>query len=412
MVLNRESAIAGYTFSVKKNGRWFLVVALLLFAAGAQLVPAWMNVSKAKHGRDYATYHYAVQEVLDGGDPYVTKSLSRRARAEGTRKSVHPYFYPPPFLWLMLWSGFLSLSAGYKLFFFMNQAFLVGSMWCMRRWFAPSAVVMAFVVATLYPIADNAKMGQANLMVLLIALVGLWRRSGETLSLAAMSKMSPALYLAWWAAQRHWRGVFGAIAGAVLLSVVTLPLVNFETQLNFYTKILPGFSSGQYHGLTVPITLPANHSIPDLYNQLWPGETKHVLSPLAQRAASLTSLGLLAVLTWLARSVRDPLGQANIAGAFTVLLLITPVYTYEHHLVLMVMPAVALGAAIEAGRIPRVWWPVVGLSYFSVAWPLFWLRGLQDIIPAAHWWLQESKFFGAVAIGAFCVAAALRSPRD
>lgn len=395
-----------------KNGRWFLVAALLLLATAAQVVPAWVQVSKAKHARDYATYHYAVQEVLDGGDPYDTKALSRRARAEETRKTVHPFFYPPPFLLLMLWSAPLGLGTGYKLFFWMNQLFLVGSMWCMRRWFAPSLLVMVFVAATLYPIADNAKMGQANLMVLLIALAGLWRRSGGVLSLAAMSKMSPALYLSWWAAQRHWRGVFGAIAGAILLSIAALPLVDFGTQLKFYTEILPGFSSGQYHGLTVPITLPANHSIPDLYNQLWPGETKHVLSPLAQRAASLTSLGLLAALSWVARSVRDPLGQANIAGAFTVLLLVTPVYTYEHHLVLMVMPAVALGAAIEAGRIPKAWWPAIGLSYFSVAWPLFWLRALQDILPMAHWWLQESKFFGAVAIGVFCVAAALRSPRD
>ena len=389
-----------------------LVVALVLFALGTQLVPAWLSVSGVKHARDYATYHYAIQEAVDGGDPYVKKSLSRRAKEEGTRKSVHPFFYPPPFLLLMIWAAPLSLAAGYKLFFVINQAMLVGVLWGMRRWFAPSFLSMAFVVATLTPIGDNSKMGQANLVVLFIAVLALWKRRGSILSIAAMAKMSPALYLAWWAGRMQWRPILAAIIGAVLLSVITLPLVDLSVQMKFYTEILPGFSSGQYHGLTVPITLPANHSIPDLYNQLWPGETKHVLSPIAQRAASLTSLSLLAALVGLARRSRDRLGNANLAGAFTVLLLVTPVYTYEHHLVFMLFPAVALAGAMEAGRLPRSWWPAIGLSYFVVAWPLYMLRGLQDVIPFAHWWLQESKFFGMVAIAVFCVVAALRSPRN
>ena len=394
------------------RGRQVLVVALVLFALGVQLWPAWKKVSSVKHARDYATYHYAIQEAVEGGDPYVKRALSRRAKDEGTRSSVHPYFYPPPFLLLMLWAVPLTLEHGYRLFFWLNQAALLGALYCMRRWFAPSLLVLAFAAATLSPIADNAKMGQANLLVLLIALVGLYRRSGALLSLSAMAKMSPALYLAWWAAQRHWRPVLTAILGAILLSLIALPLVDLPVQIKFYTEILPGFSSGRYHGLTVPITLPANHSIPDLYNQLWPGETDHELSARAKQAASMTSLALLGGLTWLSRRRRDALGQANIAGAFTTLLLITPVYTYEHHLVLMLLPSVTLGAAMEAGRIPRSWWPLAGLAYFFVAWPLFWLRDAQDLVPAAHWWLQESKFIGIVIIGLLCLSAALRSPES
>ena len=413
MVENRESAIAGYTLSVRKNSRLFVVVALVLFALVAQVLPAWSKVSGAKSARDYATYHYAVQEAFSGGDPYVKRSLSRRAKDEGTRKSVHPYFYPPPFLLLMFWAVPLTLEQGYRLFFFVNQAALLGVLWCMRRWFAPSAAVLAFVAATLSPVADSAEMGQANLLVLLLAVVGLWRLRGGVLSIAAMAKMSPALYLVWWAIQRRWKPVLMAILGAILLSVAVLPLVDLRVQMKFYTEILPGFSSGQYHGLTVPITLPANHSIPDLYNQLWPGETNHILSPIAQRAASLTTLGLLGALAVLSRRSRDPLGQANIAGSFTCLLIVTPVYAYEHHLALVLLPAAALGAAVENGRLPRWSLPLIGLSYFCVAWPLFWLRAAQGVLPdAAHWWLQECKFFGVVMLGLFCIVAATRSPRS
>ena len=52
--------------------------------------------------------------------------------------------------------------------------------------------------------------------------------------------------------------------------------------MEFYTQILPTFLDGSYHGLKVPIGIPANHSIPDLFNQYAPG-TAHRLSPLGQR---------------------------------------------------------------------------------------------------------------------------------
>ena len=98
-------------------------------------------------------------------------------------------------------------------------------------------------------------------------------------------------------------------------------------------------------------------------------------------------------------------------GAFTVLMLIAPVYTYEHHLSMMLFPAAALGTALIQGRLGRWgWWAAVP-AYFFVAWPLYWLRPLQKQIPALRWYLQESKFFGLVALGLLCALAAWRSPR-
>ena len=47
-------------------------------------------------------------------------------------------------------------------------------------------------------------------------------------------------------------------ASAVGFSAVALWLVPWPVQWAFYTEILPGFSSGSYHGLKVPITLPDN----------------------------------------------------------------------------------------------------------------------------------------------------------
>ena len=389
-----------------------LIGLLLLIYAVAGLWPSWQAVYESRNGRDFATYHYAAKVALAGGDPYETRALSALAREEGTRASVHPYFYPPPFLLSMVWVGPLSLETACRAWFWLNQGLLLACLVVLRRWLRAPWLLLAAVACLFTPIPDNAKMGQANLLVVLLSLLGLWRSSGVLVGLAAMAKMSPALYLAGWGARGRWKPVLMAVLTAILLSVVSLPLVPLETQLRFYTEILPGFSSGHYHGLRVPITLPANHSIPDLLNQLWPGESDHELSPLSQRLSQGISLLLLAGLSLVARKARDPLGLACAFGALTVLLVITPVYTYEHHLSMLLLPLVAAGTAIAKGRLGPRWWVGWGLAAFFTGWPLYWLRPLQKLLPPLSWLLQESKFFALLLLMAVCVAGALAPRRE
>jgi len=92
-------------------------------------------------------------------------------------------------------------------------------------------------------------------------------------------------------------------------------------------------------------------------------------------------------------------------------MLITPVYTYEHHLVMAIFPAAVVWAALLEGRLGRIGWAMGVPAYFFTAWPLYWLRPLQKMVPDMHWWLQESKFFGLFILGFLCVMTALRSPR-
>ena len=396
---------------MRRNRPWLFSLFLfgyVLLSAG----PAWNMVSRAKHGRDFATYHYAAAQVLDGDSPYETKALSKRARKEKTRKSVHPYFYPPPFLLSVLWSPSFSLSTGYKIFFGLNQLALLACFAVFRFWFRAPWLVLGVLALGFTPITDNAKMGQANVLVLMAAVLGLWLRSGAAVGVAAMSKMSPALYLFGFLAQRRWLPIITAVATAIGLSLAALPWIDWDTQWRFYTEILPGFSTGHYHGLTVKIALPANHSIPDIFNQIWPGETPHSLSENARWASKSTSLLLLALCCWLGRARRDRLGEAGLFGALTVLLLMTPVYTYEHHLVMAVFPAAVVGAALVEGRLGRMGWLFGLASTFFVAWPLYWLRPLQRVLPDLHWWLQESKFFGLVGLGVLCALTAINSPRS
>src|SRR5262245_33184272 len=64
-------------------------------------------------GRDFASYHYAAKVAWAGGNPYDKGALDARARQEGTRPEVHPFFYPPPFLMLAAWSIPFPLRTGF-----------------------------------------------------------------------------------------------------------------------------------------------------------------------------------------------------------------------------------------------------------------------------------------------------------
>ncbi|MFZ5476181.1 MAG: glycosyltransferase family 87 protein [Myxococcota bacterium] len=373
--------------------RWLVALGVALHL-GLQVLPAWQKVSRNRTGRDYASYHYAVQVAWRGGDPYDTDALAAAAKREGTRAAVHPFFYPPPFVLATSWAKPLSLRDGYRAMFVLNEALLVGCLVVAWRAFAVSPWAIALLLATFTPTPDNATMGQANLLALFPALLGLAlapRRplaGGALVGLAAMLKMSPALFLAYWALRREWKPVAAAVGAAVVLSLATLPLVGFEAQRRFYLDILPGFSWGDYHGLTVPIGLPANHSIPDLFDRLWPGPNDHHLSDRAHAASLAVAIAALAVWAWRFRSPGD---EPAAIAALTVLMVVIPVYTYEHHLVFLLV-----AVAIAATRGPV--WPVL-VAYFFLAWPLEWLRAAQKALPADLGpWVRESKFLAEAAL--------------
>lgn len=384
---------------------------LILFAAGYVKFaawPAWRVVSRDRTGLDFATYHYAWRVAARGGDPYETARLNTAALRDGRRRMVFPYFYPPPFLLGMAWDQGLSLVAARQVFFWLNQLILLGALATLWAWFRADGLVLGFAAATFSPLPDNLFMGQANLPVLLLALIGLWRGAGTWMGAAAMTKMSPALYLAQWAARGEWRPVLVAMATAVALSLLSLPLVGLETQRRFFFEILPTFAGGPYHDLRVPLTLWANHSIPNLWAQLWPGPDDFTVSQTARLMSLATTLTGLAGITWLAPRAKDALGLAALSGATTVLLTLTPVYTYEHHLVFLLLPIAALGTALLRRRLPGWAWVPALLCYVAVAWPLSHRPELERAAGSMRWWLQESKCLGSAGLGLLCAWASAR----
>ncbi|MCP4807078.1 MAG: DUF2029 domain-containing protein [Proteobacteria bacterium] len=394
-----------------------LLAAVVLVGLGlhvVQLLDGWKKVRGVDHGRDFASYHYAVQVAVDGGDPYDKAALAGTASAEGTRRAVHPFFYPPPFLLTMAWVAPLSLADAYQAWFWVDSLFLLAALlalwWWRPRW--ETLVVGAVMLGSFTPLVNNHVMGQANLPVValvawgvVLSLRGRPIPGGVLVGIACMLKMSPGLLVAWWLVRREWTPAVAACVTAVVLSLLTLPLAGPDVQLRFYTDVLPSLGAGEYNGLTVPIDLFGNHSIPNLYAQIWPAGTG--LSEPARLAGSLTNLALVVGVFAGVWRTRDELGALSALGALVVVMLLVPAYTYEHHTVFVLIPWVAVAGALVSRRLHPGWLVVLVPAYVVSAWQIAHLKRIALAhSPALELALQELKFLSLVVLLVACVVAA------
>jgi alpha-1,2-mannosyltransferase len=339
--------------------------------------------------------------------------LDGLAQQDRTRKTVHPFFYPPPYLLLMTWALPFELEDGFWLWYAANElALLIAALALVRWWRALGPelpISLAACIALMFGVVYSLQMGQVNFIVLALVIVGLWQdqqdRSvigGALLGLACMLKMSPALFVAWWLLRRRWLAAAAACGAALGYTFLALPLVDAESQWRFYTEILPKFGSGDYNGLVIKIDMFGNHSVPNLINQLVPG-VDNTLSAAGQALASTTSLALIVGLAWvLRRAPRDAWALAGQVAAVSCATLLVPVYTYEHHLV-WALPAMALAAtAVWTGRLPARWSLPVGLALAALCFPLPNLKQLSVTVlsdwPTAAWMVQELKFAGLMTV--------------
>ena len=390
-----------------------ILVAAAVWHGLAVLSPAWMSATKENRARDFASYYYAVQVAAEGGDPYHTPSLGSAARNDRSRSSVHPYLYAPPFLLTMTWALPLDLRSAYHVWFWLHElaALLTGLV--IWRWWRPlgNDTWLWFVglLAVMTAVPNNHAMGQANFPGLALALAGLWQTDrgrptlgGICMGVACMLKMSPALWVVWWLARQQWRAAFTAVATGIALSILTLPLASLSVQWRFYTEVLPTFGSGDYNGLSVPIGLFGNHSLPNLINQGFPGEDG-VLSVTGRAISTVFALGSLGVLSTL---FSDPassgFARAAQAACIGVLILLVPVYTYEHHLV-FALPAAAIAAVgWWRGKLALAWGPPIVLAVVLLLFDLQAIRALARGVSRAgtltFFLFQEAKFMSLLVL--------------
>jgi alpha-1,2-mannosyltransferase len=386
--------------------------ALLLAVAlvGGLLVPAGFAVQRARDGRDYASFHYAAQLWADGGDPYDSDALTRAARQDGRKGTVYPFFYPPPALPLFAWTLPLSLQWGHRLMALMNVGALLGLGFVLARWLKAPLWLPLLLLACSSGAVETARLGQVNGVLALLVGLGAWRARGAPIAVAALLKMSPAVLLVRFLAARRWRALFMGVGVGVGGLAASLLVVDIALFRRFFVEILPGLSDGGWNGLGVPLSFRANHSLPGLLDGLFPGPDDATLSGTARTLAGGATLVGIAGLGWLGRVERDPLGEALLWGALSALIVITPVYAWEHHHVLLLLPMVAVGTALLRGRLPKWAWVVFGLCWAIWAWRLPWWRAAWRTLAPLRPLIEESKLLLPLLLLGLGAWGAARSP--
>ena len=380
----------------------FVLVAAILWHFLAVSTPPLQPPKAGSEGRDYASYHYAARVASAGGDPWDLRQLQAAAREDGKRTWVHPYLYPPPFL-LVVWPfAQLTLGRGFVGWaVFQELALLVAALalaWGWRGVHGAVSVVFVGLAALMYGVAYGVELGQANMLVLALVLAAEAARpdrphlAGGLVGLACMLKMSPGLVVAWWLLSGHRHAVVAAVVTAMAVSVLSLALVDPSGQLAFYTDVLPRFGSGDYNGLTIRIGIFGNHSLPSLWHAMTSSDTdtdsvRALLSPLARGASAVTGLGLVGLAAWAFRAkASDATVRAARLATVLVVMVLLPVYTYEHHLV-FALPAMALSlAALHLGRLSRAWAVPLGIAVAVLCLPAARGQGLcrRGADPGCH----------------------------
>jgi hypothetical protein len=402
------------------------LIAAVLHHLLVVLSPAWLETRTNEQGRDFASYYYAIRVAADGGDPYDTKQLSATARKDGSRRGVHPFLYAPPFLLSMAWAPGFDLGTAYHRWFWLHELCLVAAVMVLAGWTQrlgdEAPWVLAVLVATMTAIPNNHVMGQANFPGLALAIGGIWATDrgrpwlgGALLGTACMLKMAPALLVLWWILRKEHQAVVASVVTAVVLSVLTLPYASVDVQLGFYRDVLPTFSSGGYNGLAVPIGMYGNHSLPNVFHQWFPSGR----GTLSSAARLLALLGNLSLLVGLAVAFRkenpDPLQRLGQVGAVSVVMLLFPVYTYEHHLVWTLPASLAAVMGVLRGRLPGPWAVLVGVGIALVAFELAALKRFAEVPGTAEWMvavIRESKTVGLLALLAATVRMGAVTPTE
>ena len=353
--------------------------------------------TQVQWGYDFSAYWAAAGRVLAGMSPYQAHQLA----GPYSPQAQFLYLYPPPLAALVapLAATFPGdYRAAAWIWTAVGAAILVASvlaLWRDERLGGRFPILSGrgrwFLVAAAFafpPVVGELVIGNVHLVLLgLLTLAWLGIRRGDSrgewiaglaVGVAAVIKVFPGVLLLWFLLQRRYRAAAGVVVGAVVLTLVTLPITGIEPWLQYPTVL-------------------ANLSAPaDTRDTLAP--TVWLAGPLGfTLARGVVSVAGLAIVAWAALRARGAVSMStarSFAIAVTVSILIAPA-TYHHYLALLVLPLV-LGLASG-----------VSIGWLAASYLLMW-GGEQVALGDLSWIVNK----GLPTAGALLLLVALASARD
>ena len=235
------------------------------------------------------------------------------------------------------------------------------------------------LLLSLRPILGDLHHGNNNLLILflVVATFYAWRRgydigAGLLLGLAAAYKVTPALFLVYFAYKRSWRTVGWGILGLgifllIVPSMVIGPHFNGECLGHWWHRmvtpfVVNGVNSPQFVNQSLPGVLSR------LFTNLTPGQGPYQVSLnlnltswppwLVAYLIKGLDLGLVGVLAILCRikatDRRDPRLLGEVALVVLTMLFVSE-RSWKHHYVTVVIPYIFLVAEFFSARVTHAW---------------------------------------------------------
>ena len=306
------------------------VVVLLALVAAAATIYGLILAQAASSHQDLDTYLSAARDLAQGRPLY--QAFLHHPFPDPTLRPacIYPVALVPAALAL---SALPTPAQGWAWLIAMQIALAVAFLLVLRavRPSLSGGLLAAAATLTFYPLWVDALQGQANALILALAVIGVVLvargRDGGALLLgvAAALKLTPILALAWLAFERRWRA-FGLLLAGFLGTTGVGAILRPQDTLVYFHDVLPQLARGTAYY--------SNQSLRGLYDRLFTANP-YTYPWLRLGAAPLATILFAALLlTFWARSLRghDPLQRAV---AFLPILPLLSSVTWEHHLILL-----------------------------------------------------------------------------
>jgi len=365
-------ATASFAPPSRRPSRRRLVIALGLFFVALSVQYAWKVQGADRAGRSaFLRWRPQILDLGAGVNVY----------------ERHNYPNPPIMGLLLLPLAELPPLAGALAWFFLKAAMAILAIhWALRLIESPGRPFptwarLAAVVLGLRPIVGDLTHGNVNVFIFFLVMAALHalrrrrqRSAGLLLALAIACKITPALFLPYFAWKRAWKALASCAVGMLLFFWIVPGLM-----------LGPGWNATLLHSwaerMVVPyvlggevITEHQNQSLPGLVHRLTtPGASfseyqglgyvpteYHNIVALPPAAASwLVRLGMAAFAAVVVWSCRNPLvarQRWRLAAEFSLVLLGMLLFserTWKHHYVSLIMPTAVLLYCSAAGWAQR-----------------------------------------------------------
>ncbi len=352
------------TWSARKaTPEELLSLVLLVFVSANFLYGAVLSRIDPPEKNDFTAYYVAAQVLLRGMPealyyPDPVGSLLAQASVqhpwidvavESGVANPNYYLYPPLFAVTMLPLAFVPYATAFAIWLGVNVGFLAASLALFlagRRKSLMVAAACVVVAGTFHPIWHHLKIGQSSLLVLfLLALTlrlllrGRDAAAGFALAGAILLKLTPGILLVLLAARRRWNALAAAVAGVLLLSLISSLVAGVGPQMTYFGEMVPLLGAGT--------AFYPNQSLNGLITRLL-GLGDYRKADLSLDLAAPRILGIVGGLVVIGLSMAAVIRRRRegspeaIEDGFAALviasLMASPI-SWEHHYVLALLPA-------------------------------------------------------------------------